>query len=81
MSALSHKPESSHIERIACNPAEKSISVTFKGGKTYTYSVPEKTEEIYRAFIGFPSAGEYFHRFLKRFPLLRKTENSAKVTR
>lgn len=60
---------SAHIKQASYDPATRHLSVTFSTtGRTYTHSkVPP---EVYEAFSRFRSAGSYYHRFIKHYPLI-----------
>ena len=61
------KPKSSHIREVGYDDASRSMAVKFHNGKVYTHlGVPPE------AFVNmqkYRSAGEFYHRIIKRYKL------------
>lgn len=56
-------PRSSVIQRADYDPNARTLDITFRTGRRYTYfAVPE---EIYDALIVASSAGEYFNTYIR----------------
>lgn len=65
---MTFAPKSSHIQNVEYDPASQIISVQFANGKTYTHG--GFPADAAAAFQKFPSAGSYYHRFVKKYKLL-----------
>lgn len=69
MSQHYHLPTSGHVHRVLYDDCEHTLSVTFHtNGKTYThYAVPP---DIFDGMKAHPSAGQFYHQFVKnQYPL------------
>ena len=55
--------ESSNIQAVAYDAAERILKVSFKSGKTYHYL--GCAPETHAAFLAAPSLGSHFHHHIK----------------
>ena len=68
-------PEDSHVEKVTASAADGTLSVKFKNSsRVYTHVVGDQALKMFEAWREFPSAGTYYHRFVKRFPQARKSD-------
>jgi KTSC domain len=64
MSGETHIPKSSHIKSLYYDKEKRLLTVTFStNNKSYTHS--GVSPEVYGAMVKFPSAGKYYHRFIR----------------
>lgn len=54
--------ESSFIEGVDYDESSGTLTVYFKAGGSYDYTV---SKETYQAFLAAPSKGRYFREFIK----------------
>lgn len=62
------EPKSSHIRKVTYDTDRLTMAVTFHDGRTYEHKVPE---QVYENMTKYRSSGEFYHRVLKRYPILR----------
>ncbi len=81
MAIISHSPKSGHIRTVAYDDHSRYLSVTFEherqvAPKTYTHSgVPLAVFHAYLRWMkDGQSAGQYYARFLKRYPIVKDQE-------
>ena len=59
------------------SPDNKSVSVTFKNGKTYTYSAEDNSDYIISQMAAYGNHGEYLNRMINRDKPAYSIGNSA----
>ncbi len=69
---LTHQPkDSGHVQHLAYDPDSKHLHVRFrnksnKQAEPRTYIFAGVPSHVYEQMTKWPSAGEYFHRVIKR---------------
>lgn len=62
MSEIAHI-NSSHIASSSYDPAENTLTITFRDGRSYAYHGMSSIE--HQAFMQAPSAGQHFRRHIR----------------
>jgi hypothetical protein len=82
MAIFTHSPKSEHIKTVSYDDHSKRLSVTFEHDrqpepKTYVHgNVPVVAFHSYLRWMkDGQSAGSYYSRFLKRYPIVKDQEN------
>lgn len=57
--------DSSQVKAIGYDEETQTLAVTFTRGVGAIYHYPNVTKEIYEAFIGAESIGQFFGKFIK----------------